>query len=218
MQILRHTLDEVAAISRTCLPSFAQEALEDLWFRLMPTPGEPLTQPSASLQETADCIWALLQQGQVAEARNFAIHALAAMPSLHDRVLCMELLGTEKIGPHFFVDDVVVPYPDAGSVEDVLAFGLPAYEMLAKAQFNYGPQKIATMACYGAPPAKHHIDVYKLLGDEVDAQMTFAKCLDVVCATERQIFEEFFHLVESLGLSPAAIALEMSVRIEPVVL
>ena len=217
MQTLRHTLDEVAATSRTCLPSFAQEALEGLWFRQTPTPGEPLTR-SASLQETAECIWALLQQGQVAEARYFAIHALAAVPSLHDRVLCMELLGTEKIGPLFFVDDVVAPYPDAESVEDVLAFGLPAYEMLAKAQFNYGPQKTATMACCGAPPAKHHVDVYKLLGIEVDAQMTFAKRLDVVCATGRQVFEEFFHLVESLGLSPAAIAVETPVRIEPVVL
>ena len=52
----------------------------------------------------------------------------------------------------------------------------------------------------------------------MDARVTFSKRLDVVCALARQVFEEFFHFVESVGLSPAVIALEVPARIESAVL
>ena len=218
MQALRMVLDGVAQTSKTCLPPFAQEALEGAWCRLTPSPNFSLPPLGFSPSVAAAEISNLLEHGRGNDARRLAIHALAGMPSLHQRVQCMELLGTLGFGPLFFVDDIVAPYPDLESTEEVLDVGLPAFENLARCKFNFGPQKTATMACFDAPPARLHVDYYKLLGIEVDAHLTFSKRLDVVCAWGRQLFEEFFHFVESVGLSPAVIALEIPARIEAPVL
>ena len=218
MQVLRHTMDEIAETSRTVLPEFAREAMEGCWAHLTAPPDPNLVPLAPNPILAADAIQNCISQGDVSNARRLAIHSLNAMESFPDRVLCMERLGVESVGPLLFVDDVSAPYPDMSSVEAVLRDGLQKYANLARASFNYGPRKTATMACYDAPPAAGHTPVYKLLGVEVDSSFTFSKRLDIVCALGRSAFEEFFHMAETAGLSVPVEALEVPRRVEPVVL
>ena len=216
MNVLREIMDAVALTSKTILPTFAREAMEGSWATPLPTPNR--VQLLVGPQQVAQVVRGLLQQGDAANARRMAVHCLNNMPCFHERVLCMELLGDACLGPLFFVDDVAAPYPDGDSVEAVLHHGLARFTDVAKATFNFGPQKTATMACFDAPPVSRHTDTYKLLGIEVDNQLTFAKRLDIICAVGKAAFEELFHLAESLGLSIPVEAVEVPRRLEPIVL
>ena len=218
MHVLRQVMDAVAATSRALLPDFARAAMEGCWTRFIPAPPPEAPSCSVDPMQCATTIKQFLDRGEVGTARSLAVHALDNMESFHDRVLCMEVLGVESVGPLFFVDDVSAPYPDAQSVEAVLNEGLGKYARLAKAAFNFGPSKTATMACFDAPPAEGHVPVYKLLGIEIDPWLSFSKRLDKVCVLGRTAFEEFFHMAESTGLSIPVEALEVPRRVEPAVL
>ena len=140
------------------------------------------------------------------------------MESFHDRAFCLDFLGADSVGQLLFVDDVSAPYPDTQCVAAVLNEGLGKYARLAKAAFNFGPSKTATMECFDAPSAEGHVPVYKLVGIATDPLFSFGKRLDKVCVLGRSAFEEFFHMAESTGLSIPVEALEVPRRVEPAVL
>ena len=143
---------------------------------------------------------------------------LPHLQSFRERSCCLEALGLGCLGPLFFVDDVAAPYPDAASVDKVLSQGLGAFAKLARASFNFGPQKTASMACFDAPTAHEHVPVYKLLGVDLDKDLTFKHRLNVVLAMGQSAFEQFFHTAESAGFSVAVEAFEVPRRLEPLVL
>ena len=60
--------------------------------------------------------------------------------------------------------------------------------------------------------------VYKLLGVDLDKDLTFKHRLNVVLAMGQSAFEQFFHTAESAGFSVAVEALEVPRRLEPLVL
>ena len=94
---------------------------------------------------------------------------------------------------------------------------LHGYAMEARAAFNCGPQKTATMACFDAPPARRHVDWYKLLGIETDSDFSFTERLKIIRAIGYSAFEEFHHCAESSGLELAVQAVEVPSRVQPVV-
>ena len=116
------------------------------------------------------------------------------------------------------MDDVAAPYPDAASVDAVLVQGPETFARIARACFNFGPQKTASMACFAAPAARENVPVYKLLGVELDKDLTFSHRLNVVLAMGQSAFEEFFHTAESAGFSVAVEAFEVPRRLEPLLL
>ena len=67
--------------------------------------------------------------------------------------------------------------------------GLQLFTRMTKTEFNFGPGKTATMACFHATPADFHADRYKLLGIEVALDFCFEQQLNiVVCAKGRACF------------------------------
>ena len=218
MQTLRETLDSVAKTSCATLPDFARDALEGAWVQLTPMPHATLIPSVITPQSAAEAIANCMQAGDMTQARRLAVHLLAEFGSFFDRVWCIEQLGTDRLGPLFFVDDVAGPYSDLLSLEAIMEEGLGKYAKLAKAAFNFGPSKTASMACFDAPTAESHVDVYKIMGVEMDRHFTFKQRLNVVCAMGRSAFEEFFHMAESAGFSVPVEAMETPLRLEPLVL
>ena len=152
------------------------------------------------------------------EATVLAGKVLSGMPLFHDRVRCVEELGDECLGPLFFVDDIACAYPADVSTEAVRSEAFSKFAAIAKAAFDFGPGTTASMACFDAPPCTGHVDVYKLLGVQVDKELTFNKRLDIILAIGRSSFDEPYHLAESLGLAISAEVSEVQSRIEPLVL
>ena len=218
MHVLKEIMESVVSTSSTLLPQFAREALEGCWTHLTPLPRPDSLPTILRPSEIASAIKADLLRGDYVNARRIAIHYLHLLPSFHDQVMCIEQLGIERLGPLFFVDDLSAPYPDAHSVDQMLHEGFPAFCKLAKASFNFGTNKTCSMACFDAPPAESNVTLYKLLGVEIDSDLSFAKRLDIVLAVARAAFEEFFHMAESSGLSVPVEILEVPRRLYPVVL
>ena len=137
------------------------------------------------------------------------------MESFHDRAFCMEFLGADSVGQLFYVDDVSAPYPDTQCVAAVLNEGLGKYARLAKAAFNFGPSKTATMECFDAPSAEGHVPVHKLFGIETDPLFSFGKRLDKVCVLGRTAFEEFFHMADPRRVEPAVLYVAKLLALAP---
>ena len=146
MKLLQHTMNSVAATSATVLPDFARAAPEETWVYLTPHPSPALVPLHLNRSSISSAIERCLLSGNVSDARRLAIHLLPSLPTFHERSVCLESIGLGRLGPLFFVDDVAGPYPDAASVDAILSDGLERYARLARASFNFGPQKTASMA------------------------------------------------------------------------
>ena len=193
MKILQDIMNQVAAPSKAVLPPLARDALEGTWTALTP-PRRPYVH-GLTLEplQAADAISNALQSKGPEEAVLLAGRLFGQMPSFHDKVKCVEALGTESLGPLFFVDDIACPYLDSCSTEKVMDEGLSEYASLAKAQ------KTSSMACFDATPCQSHVDMYKLLRVQIDKDLTFDKRLDIILAIGKSSFEELYHLAESLS-------------------
>ena len=129
----------------------------------------------------------------------------------------MEALGELALGPLFFIDDIVAIYPDADCVNLMTQGGLQLFTELTKAEFNFGPGKTATMACFEAPPAEFNVESYKLLGIEVTPNFNMGHRLNIICAKGRACFDEFYHLAAISGFSIPLMIFEVTKRVLPVV-
>ena len=126
-----------------------------------------------------------LESGDESNARRLAIHMLPHLQSFRERSCCLEALGLGCLGTLSFVDDVAAPYPDAASDDKVLSQGLGTFAKMARASFNFGP---ASVACFEAPTAHEHVPVYKLLGVDLDQDLTIRHRLNVVLAMGQSAF------------------------------
>ena len=203
MKVLQLTMEAVAHTSATILPDFARDALEGTWLALTPPPPPGVLPEPLCASSITYALQQCLESGDDLNARRLAIHMIPHPQSFQERSYCLEALGLGRLGPLFFVDDVAAPYPDAASGDDVLIRGLGTFANLARASFNFGPQKTASMACFEAPAAREHVPIYKLLGVDLDKDLTFSHRLNVVLAMGQSAFEEFFHTAESAGFSVA---------------
>ena len=213
MRALRMIMESTCPTSCTILPPFAREALETTWERLASPKLDDARRPYLHPTIIAESVRMCLEAGCYDMARMLACSCLQQLPLFHDRVRCMEALGKIALGPLFFVDDIVAVYPDATSVDTITNGGLQLFTQMTKTEFNFGPGKTATMACFNAPPADFHVDRYKLLGIEVGPDFCFEQRLNIVCAKGRACFDEFYHLAESSGFSIALMTFEVARRI-----
>ena len=95
----------------------------------------------------------------------------------------MERLGSNALGPLQYIDDLTAACPSLGALRAVLSnepgSACSRYASKAKAAFNYGPNKTAAMALYGAPLASDSVisislaNTYRILGTLVDDQLSF---------------------------------------------
>ena len=215
MHALKIIMESVCPTSCTFLPPFACEALDGTWWQLSGSSIQNLLNLSPT--NIVDSVRLCLQLGWYEQARALACSSLLHLPAFHDRVRCMEALGELALGPLFFVDDIVAIYPDADSVNLMTQGGLQLFTELTKAEFNFGPGKTATMACFEAPPAEFNVESYKLLGVEVTPNFNMDHRLNIICAKGRACFDEFCHLAETSGFSIPLMTFEATKRVLPVV-
>ena len=218
MHALRMIMESVCPTSCTILPPFAREALETTWERLATPKLDDAWRPYLRPSIIAESVRGCLEAGWYDMARALACSCLQQLPLFHDRVRCMEALGKIALGPLFFVDDIIAVYPDATSIDTLTNGGLQSFTRMTRTEFNFGPGKTATMACFNAPPADFHVDRYKLLGIEVGPDFCFEQRLNIVTAKGRACFDEFYHLAESSGFSIALMTFEVVRRIVPLVM
>ena len=218
MHALRMIMESVCPTSCTILPPFAREALETTWERLATPKLDDAWRPYLHPSIIAESVRGCLEAGWYDMARVLACSCLQQLPLFHDRVRCMEALGKIALGPLFFVDDIIAVYPDATSIDTLTNGGLQSFTRMTRTEFNFGPGKTATMACFNAPPADFHVDRYKLLGIEVGPDFCFEQRLNIVTAKGRACFDEFYHLAESSGFSIALMTFEVVRRIVPLVM
>ena len=156
------------------------------------------------------------------------VSSLAALPFLSDRLMLLELLGEEGIGPLQYIDDITVPCPCAEAVAAVLAphpdSACSKYCSRVKAQMNYEPNKTAAMALLDSPPLDEQLqDVgivtsYRLLGVLVDSALTFEPALREVSAKSIGMLQQLLQVGQSNGFSMPLVASQVVVRLEPFVL
>ena len=152
-------------------------------------------------------------------------HHLARLPNENDRLLLMELLGDECMGPLQYVDDTSAACPSIAAVAAITnkdeASACSKYSSFAKAPFNYGPNKMAVMALLGSThPASSLVgcdvvDTYVLLGCLIDEGLTFVPLLKATCARSMEQFVRLYHAGESGGFSVPVVSAQVPIRIEP---
>ena len=199
MHALKIIMESVCPTSCTFLPPFAREALDGTWWQLSGSSIQNLLNLSPT--NIVDSVRLCLQLGWYEQARALACSSLLHLPAFHDTVRCMEALGELALGPLFFVDDIVAIYPDADSVNLMTQGGLQLFTELTKAEFNFGPGKIATMACFKAPPAEFNVESYNFLGIEKTPNFNMDYRLNIICAKGCACFDKFYHLAETSGFS-----------------
>ncbi|CAE7210833.1 ASB2, partial [Symbiodinium natans] len=191
MRLLQAVLVSACNPAATVLPEFAADAISGLWEHLTPLPLAPLPAETNALSATMAAQhlgFAWTHGASLSEMRRIAIHLLSRLPE-PERVRCMELLGSQHLGPLLFIDDVVASFASALEVEYAVTSGLPQFARMVKACFNMGPSKTAVMPCFGA---------------------VVPALPDIIC--------ELFVLLSHAGFSPAVIAHAVVERIEPVIL
>ena len=158
---------------------------------------------------------------------QMATHRLISFPCLADRVAVIERLGSVWLGPVQYVDDLTTPCPSIGALRAILLRdGRSASDMYAstvKAEFNYGRGKTGVLPLFVAPPPDHDdvgCDVSttrKILGILFDSNLTFAPMLRAVVGAAWGSFLELYFACESAGIAVPLMALQVALRVEPLV-
>ena len=149
------------------------------------------------------------------------LEAAQAVSNAWQRRQSMELLGSHHLGPPLFVDDVVASFASDEEVTRAVDAGLGEFASLVKACFNMGPTKTAIMACLDAnAPSRRQVacENYKLLGIQIDRDLSFRDRLGYLLRVGRALFSKLFLLLKHTGFSPPVLAAAVTERIEPVVL
>lgn len=126
---------------------------------------------------------------------------VARLSTRQDRIECLELLGTWKLGPLIYIDDVVGAFPSADAVSTAVNVGLRRSEMTARAKFNLGPPKTAIMLCFGAVDTslRHsQCTSYKLLGFHLDSDLSLRERETYLLNIGRALFLELVSLAKTV--------------------
>ena len=159
-------------------------------------------------------------------ARRFVCAALRELPSLADRVVVVELLGSGFLPPPQFVDDLTAPCPSEGAVRGVLGDEPSAacnrYARRVKACINYAPGKSCVLPLLDAPAPVDTlcpvVGTRRLLGALVDAGLTFLPLLRECVARGHSLFDQLLAAALAGGFSIPVAAAQVHPRVESAIL
>ena len=189
---LSEACDAVGLSARALLPLFARDALDashvlaPVTLRVAPPAREP-----GRVKAAVDAIVAAAAADSEPWrlARQQAIHQLAGLQSLTDRIDVIERLGEFAMVLFQYVDDGVAPTPCLAAARAMIELGFRGYAAKVKADFNPGPTKTAICVAFDAPVGDDVVSTYRSLGITVDSQFTFQPRLMEVLRAGRYLFK-----------------------------
>lgn len=221
MTWLQEEILQVAPTARLILPPFAKAVLDEANTR-SPTTQEAL--PVSDWTVISDAVrdissTAAREDPPWTASQESVTQHMSSLPHLSDRIQILEQLGRAPMGPLLYIDDVTAICPSAGAATAVTTKAFPRYEAKVKAKFNRGPAKTATMPLLGAPAVcSHDVDVYRLLGILLDAQLTLQPRLNEILRSGRELFLETLYAAMVGGFAIPVASAQVMIKVEPHVL
>ena len=115
-------METIAQLSSPILPTFTRDALEETWLAL-PSTLPPGVEPEQFCASSIS--YALQQYLESVECEKVSDTYDSPSPIFSQAIVLLGSFGLRTFKT-CFVDDVVAPYPDIASVDDILIYGLGA--------------------------------------------------------------------------------------------
>ena len=153
---------------------------------------------------------------------------LACVHERADQLAIIEMLGEVRLGMLLYIDDNTTPCASVQMLREVVHpdydFAFRRVSIATESKFNYSKGKPCAMPVFDAPvPAPSDVGCeivqsHSLLGVNLDRKLTFAPLLAGLTARGRILFDDYLQVCVSLGLHLPIAALQVPMRVEPVVL
>ena len=133
-------------------------------------------------------------------------------------------MGRGEFGPLQYVDDDIAVCPSAGSAKAVVQEGNEAYAYRFRAKFHYGDTKSAVMPLFDSPVVDSAemgfpvVWTYMLLGILLDSQLCLEPMMAQALARSHKKCLQLFYAAETAGFSVPVEAVQVPLRIEPLIL